>query len=382
MPDDSTPEPMSPGGFLRFYLRGGYVIPVLISPFAGLFTEAEPVGIALIGAGVLVVTLGLALASYRRHHAARHYEAPTLQAAGELPASALTPPDRLERRRGLAIVWWALVLGSGAAVVWGFAVLIGAGGFSVSSTLLPYELLAVVIAVGWFMVAAQFVWMRPVLARNARLAARHPDALVLTGYQGSSDGISSGGVLDQVTDAGRAWWRVGLPRIFTLLVDADGIGFWRGGLRPRRQYHVPWRLVARCAPSFVTTGDSRSTGPRPGVELSLREYDGDEFLGLHLVEFRPARANLWVGNPYGSREVVEAVAAAIDARHPEGDRRFRGYTVDELRKVIAELESGGEDEMVAETLAEARAWIAARGGAVPPGGDWLLERLAVDNLGT
>ena len=374
MPDESDVEPMRLGGFLKFYVRGAYVIPLLVAPLAGLLYGVEPFTLAMMAAGFLVVTLALAAVPYRRHHAARRYEAPTMQVARGLPASALTPPDRLERMRGLGIVWWTLVLGSGAVIAWAFVGVLEAGGF-VTDALLPYDAVLIVAALVWVIVAALFVWLRPVVARNARLAAQHPDALVLTAYQGFSDTLATGMVLSRVTGSERPWWRQGVPMVYTLLVDAEGIGFWRGVFRPRRQYQVPWELIARSAPAFVTIGD-HSTGPQLGVELTFRALDEDEFVGLRFVEFRPARANIWVGTPFGSREVVEAVAAAIDARHPDGDQRYRGYTVDELRGVIEELEADGEHDLVAETLADVREWVAARGGTVPPGGEWLLERLA------
>ncbi|GLI28176.1 hypothetical protein ARHIZOSPH14_24180 [Agromyces rhizosphaerae] len=306
--------------FLRFWVRQLFWVPVLVAsllaPVLVFAYGVEPVQVVLLAVGFLVVTLVLAAVPYRRNRAAGRYSGPTAQVAGELPASAVTPPDRLERRRGLGIVWWTLLLGSGAAIAWWIVALAGAGGF-VTDDVLPYDVVALVAALAWAAIAVLFAWLRPVAVRNARLAARHPDALVLTAYQGYTNTLATGTTLAEVTgDRPSNWWS-SLPMVFTLVVDAEGIGFWRGILRPRRQYQVPWELVARIDPAYVNAGDP-AAGPKLGVELTLRERIDEEFDALRYLGFRPARANLWVGSPYRSREVVESVAAAIQARHPEG----------------------------------------------------------------
>ncbi|MFC4139466.1 MULTISPECIES: hypothetical protein [unclassified Microbacterium] len=360
---------------MRFYIRSPYVLALPALVVFGLFRGLTWETLVLLAGVLLVVTLPMAAFAMRRKALADEYVPPHAGALGALPASAVFTADRRERRRGLAIVWWGGILASGIAVCWGVAELIEGGGTFVTGSFGGADLLFVVGVVLWVLLVAHFIWTRPALSRGERLAEQYPNALVTTFFMGTTDTISAGMTLREACRASASWWRARVSTHSTVVVDDEGIAFWRGWARLRRQYLLPWAAVGGITPAFVDVDGTGGDGVGLGIELEVRLLEDGRTEGWDALSFRPTRSTLWATYPYRRRDAVEAFAAAIEARRPRAADLFRGTTLAETQELLEEYENAGETDAAAALLDDLRAWRDQRGGALPEGADWLRERL-------
>ncbi|NYE20924.1 hypothetical protein [Microbacterium immunditiarum] len=365
--------------FLAYYVRAGFAWAVPAAVLVGFLRFDGDVRMIVGGTAlVTIVTAVAALVAFRRRMAAAEYVPPRNGRASTsaLPPAAVTTPDDLERRRGRSLMGWAVLIGAGvvlSATVWWLVVN--------AERADPAVAVAVLIAAGaggiaWLVFANQFVWTRPLLARNARLAAEHPQALVLSAYFGFFDTISAGLVLRDVCGAECGRWRARVPMLSTLVVDHAGIAVWRGGRRPHAQYTVPWSSIGEVTSDYVEVDTGAGDSLRLGIHIDLRLREGDELLGWLGISFLPTRSSLRAPYPFRDRAVIEAVAHAIDERRPGREDLFRGMTMDEVRAALDDPEEFDDDEHREAFLDEVRAWVASREGTVPRGAEWLAMLLA------
>jgi hypothetical protein len=364
--------------FLLFYLRSGFLLAVVGLPVVRTLRGIDEINPLVAAAIMGVLTLGFAVLSYRRRLKADAYVPPDFTpiatAVRQLPSSASTPPGALDRRRGLAVVWWSLMILSGAAIAWSAVAFVSETIPIDGPWTLAYSIATFVSVFVWLPAAVLFVWTRPVLARNPRLAADRPRALILTVFFGFTDVIAAGIVLRRVCELRQPWWRARVRTLSTLVVDASGIEVWRGGPRPRLQYRVPWDRVGSVLPAFVDVDTGSSDSLQLGINVGFRVREAGETGWLDL-SFLATRSSLWASFPYRSRTVIEGVAAAIESQRPDTADLFRGLTVDELRQAFDEFTSAGDQAGLDEVLDALGTWRERRGGSLPAGSEWLAERL-------
>lgn len=363
-----TRPPTRSSEFLRFYLRSGYPLMVLGVIVVGLLRGLTMIQIVWFASACLILSMVLAHFGLRRQRRIDSYDAPAHMSTAGLPASAVIPSDRRARHRGLAVAWWGLVVVSTAAVGWGLVEMVSnsADEFNLR------DLVVLVLAVLWIVGVATFFWTRPALTRGALLAERKPDARVMTVLVGVMNGIACGSALSTACGVTGNWWRARLPMHTTLVVDHRGIEFWRGWIRPRQQYSVPWPHIGGVSPAFVDVGDTNAADMGLGVSVGLRV--GTE--GWLDIEFRPTRSTFWMTYPYRKSSVVEAFIEAIDELRPARDELFRGVSLKEWKEIVDSAEAEGDQESVDEVLADLREWRDSRSGPLPAGGDWLSGRFA------
>lgn len=364
--------------FIRFYLRGWFWLAVVGVPVL-LWIEGDAgLGGILLGAALgAAASLISAVVFYRRGRQAERYVSPQASLAPReavLPSSVVTAPESLDRRRGMGIVWWSLVVGSAVALIAGFWAAIE-GHLGDSGAAEVWTAVLAGLSILWLLVAIMFVWSWPALLRNARLVSEHPGALVIVGFFGF-DGVSAGLTMREISGEMLPWWRARLRMLTTLVVDDGGIGFWSGGGRPRRQYQVAWSEVSEVASRFVEVDSGGGSSTNLGIDIGLRLREDGRRVGTMWLSFLVGRSDTWISFPHRSRAIVESVAAAIEARRPGSIDHFRGETIEEVREALAELAEEGEHELIETVMDELEEWLARRGGVPPRGGEWLPERLA------
>lgn len=375
---DREPSDASAPTFLGFYLRGWFWLAIPGVPLLLALRNGEAPWEAILFGCLLGAAVSLISAAvlYRRVRRAVAYRPPATHAvvdSGPLPRTVVTTSDLLERRRGLAIAWWVIVLVSGAAIAWGFVALSSGelAAMGASETVLAVVL--GVVAVVWLLVAIAGLWSVGPLVRNARLAAERPDALVLTAYFGF-DGISAGQTLRAARDLASSWWSARVGMLTTLVVDREGIEFWVSRGEPR--YRIPWADLGTIEPSFVDVDTGGGSSPSLGLVVSLRVREGGESVGWLDLEFLVGRSDAWISFPIRDRGVIESVAAAVAARRPDASDVYRGFSLGEMEQILDALAEDGDHDGVEELLGGLQEWLAARGGRAPRGGEWLPERLA------
>lgn len=366
-------EPAGFSGFLRYYFRHGYPLVVPGVVVYSLLRGSSAVEAIWFGAAGLVLSIILALFGLRRKRRIESYARPRRATTAGLPPSAVVEPDTRERRRGTFIVWWALVLVGTAGSGWGLTQAFGSGVDDEDFGLA--HVLILVVAMLWTVWMLHFLWTRPALIRSALLAERNPDARVMTFLVGTFNGIGCGLSLRRVCHVRVNWWRARLPMHTTAVVDSTGIELWRGWIRPRMQYFVPWEVVGRVDTQFVEVTGSSVGDPGLGISMDLRVVDDGRFAGWAALEFRPTRSTIWMTYPYRKTSIVEAFAEAIDELRPGRDRLVRGLTLAEWKDAVEGAEAEGDVESVKAILAEVRDWRDSRGGYLPGDGGWLRERL-------
>jgi hypothetical protein len=129
--------------------------------------------------------------------------------------------------------------------------------------------LLLVVAVTAATVALSLVgvalFLGPQSRRLRRLRQMFPEAVVIGAQSFTGLGYSIGDILGR----GEAAPGTYLGTYFVVVVDDEGIGFWKGGTRPYRKLLVPWDLVAD-----VTTGTLVLARELPSIDVRTRSDTG------------------------------------------------------------------------------------------------------------
>ncbi|GAA1467248.1 hypothetical protein [Microbacterium thalassium] len=350
MTTDPDAEPMPPfaARYLTHLWRGGYLWGVAGFAALQLIFGREPAAV-LYGALVTLALLAVVAAFNLRRLERLATFRPRDVGVGEtiddhLPVSAVTAPDALQSARDAGVLWTATLVLATAGLSWGWVAILG---FEPAGPAEFAAFVAVIVgSVAYLILAPSIVIALIIRARNAGILAHRPGALVLTGWFGLEDVITTGNLLRRLTSTPQPWWRARVRSFETVVADGEGIAFWRGGAHPIRQYLLPWDQVGPVAMTIVGVGSSPSPS---GIAVNARLPEEDQ--GWAHVEFIPTRTSMLLAFPYTSPDKVSAFARAIEARRPYRTGFFRGASLEEWRTDIeGSLREGDLDEPALEDL--------------------------------
>lgn len=189
--------------------------------------------------------------------------------------------------RNSAMVWWLLVVTACVFIAGQIAIVtmnIASGRGAI--LMLPAIVISVFIGTG----LALAVWARPQYVRSCLLRERFPGKLVIPVQGFSSEGDRIAAVLGKPLRV----FANGLGSLSVLVVDDQGIGFWKGWRKPFRKYLVPWDLI-----ESIWLGEAVYGRPLPAIYIRMHldeayrtdPYDQQE----GTVAFFPCREGWRIG---------------------------------------------------------------------------------------
>lgn len=131
-------------------------------------------------------------------------------------------------------------------------------------------------------VVGLFIWMRPQWVRLTRLREMFPDAVVLGAQSYSGLGYTIGEVLGR----GIAGRETLVGTYFVVVVDSDGVSFWKGWRTPQRRHVIPWEFV-----NGVKTNNLALARELPSIEIAV----GSPHVDRQEISFCPCREGWRVG---------------------------------------------------------------------------------------